>query len=47
MKSSTQTNPISHLGDHAAEIIRDISESRELLLIIQDNEAKLVIMDIA
>lgn len=46
MKFSTQIKPISYLRDHAAEIIRDISESREPLLITQDGEAKLVVMDV-
>lgn len=46
MKFSTQIKPISCLSDHAAEIVRDISESREPLLITQDGEAKLVVMDI-
>lgn len=46
MKLSTQIKPISYLRDHAAEIIRDISESREPLLITQDGEAKLVVMDV-
>lgn len=46
MKFSTQIKPMSYLNDHAAEIIKDISESRQPLLITQDGEAKLVIMDI-
>lgn len=46
VKFSTQIKPMSYLSDHAAEIIRDISESREPLLITQDGEAKLVVMDI-
>ena len=46
MKFSTQIKPISYLRDHAAEIIRDISESREPLLITQDGEAKLVVKDV-
>ena len=46
MKFSTQIKPISYLRDHAAEIIRDISESREPLLITQDGEAKLVVIDV-
>lgn len=46
MKLSTRIKPISYLRDHAAEIIRDISESREPLLITQDGEAKLVVMDV-
>lgn len=46
MKYSTQVKPISYLKSHAAEIIRDISESREPMLITQNGEAKLVVMDV-
>ncbi|MBN8767573.1 MAG: type II toxin-antitoxin system Phd/YefM family antitoxin [Thiobacillus sp.] len=46
MKLSTQVKPISYLKSHAAEIIRDISESREPMLITQNGEAKLVVMDV-
>ncbi|MEO7623855.1 MAG: type II toxin-antitoxin system Phd/YefM family antitoxin [Gallionella sp.] len=46
MKFSTQIKPVSYLKSHTAEIIRNISESREPLLITQNGEAKLVVMDI-
>ena len=46
MKFSTQVKPISYLKSHAAEIIREISESREPMLITQNGEAKLVVMDV-
>ncbi len=46
MKLSTQVKPISYLKSHAAEIVRDISESREPMLITQNGEAKLVVMDV-
>jgi prevent-host-death family protein len=46
MKFSTQVKPISYLKSHAAEIIKDISESREPMLITQNGEAKLVVMDV-
>lgn len=46
MKFSSQIKPISYLKSHAAEIIRDISESREPMLITQNGEAKLVVMDV-
>ena len=46
MKSSTQVKPISALKSHAAEIIKEISESREPMLITQNGEAKPVIMDV-
>lgn len=46
MKFSTQVKPISYLKSHAAEIIKDISQSREPMLITQNGEAKLVVMDV-
>lgn len=46
MKFSTQVKPISYLKSHAAEIIKDITESREPMLITQNGEAKLVVMDV-
>lgn len=46
MKYSSHIKPISYLKSHAAEIVKDISESREPLLITQNGEAKLVVMDI-
>ena len=46
MKFSTQVKPISYLKSHAAEIVRDISNSREPMLITQNGEAKLVVMDV-
>lgn len=46
MKHSKQVKPISYLKSHAAEIVKDISESREPMLITQNGEAKLVGMDV-
>ncbi|MDP2902819.1 MAG: type II toxin-antitoxin system Phd/YefM family antitoxin [Methylovulum sp.] len=46
MKYSTQIKPISYLKSHTAEIVRELSESREPLLITQNGEAKLVVMDV-
>ncbi|WP_144639361.1 type II toxin-antitoxin system Phd/YefM family antitoxin [Bordetella genomosp. 13] len=46
MKYSTQVKPISYLKSHAAEIVKDLSESREPMLITQNGEAKLVVMDV-
>jgi len=46
MKLSTQIKPISYLKSHAAEIVKDISESQEPMLITQNGEAKLVVMDV-
>ncbi|OZI70972.1 type II toxin-antitoxin system Phd/YefM family antitoxin [Bordetella genomosp. 12] len=46
MKYSTQVQSISYLKSHAAEIVKEISESREPMLITQNGEAKLVVMDV-
>lgn len=46
MKLSSHIKPISYLKSHAAEIVRELSESREPLLITQNGEAKLVVMDV-
>lgn len=46
MKYSTQVKPISYLKSHTAQIVKDISESREPMLITQNGEAKLVVMDV-
>lgn len=46
MKFSTQVRPISYLKSHAAEIVKDISESREAMLITQNGEARMVVMDV-
>jgi len=46
MKYSSQIKPISYLKSHTAEIVRELSESREPLLITQNGEAKLVVIDV-
>jgi prevent-host-death family protein len=46
MKYSTQVKPISYLKSHTAEIVRELTESREPLLITQNGEARLVVMDV-
>lgn len=46
MKFSTQVKPISYLKNHAAEIVKDIQESRQPMLITQNGEAKLMVMDV-
>lgn len=46
MKFSSRIKPISYLKSHTAEIVRELSESREPLLITQNGEAKLVVMDV-
>ncbi len=46
VKLSTQVKPISYLKSHAAEIVKNLSESREPMLITQNGEARLVVMDV-
>jgi PHD/YefM family antitoxin component YafN of YafNO toxin-antitoxin module len=46
MKFSSQVRPISYLKSHAAEIAKELSESREPMLITQNGEARLVVMDV-
>ena len=46
MKLSTQIKSISYLKAHAAEIVRNMSEQREVLVITQNGEAKVVLQDI-
>jgi prevent-host-death family protein len=46
MKLSSQIKPISYLKSHTAEIVKNITESREPLIITQNGEAKLVVMDV-
>ncbi|WP_321930669.1 type II toxin-antitoxin system Phd/YefM family antitoxin [Paraburkholderia guartelaensis] len=44
MKPS-QVKPISYLKSHAAEIVREITESGEPMLITQNGEARVVVQD--
>lgn len=46
MKYSTHIKPISYLKSHAAEIVTNLTETREPLLITQNGEAKLVVQDV-
>lgn len=46
MKYSSQIKPISYLKSHTADIVKDLTASREPMLITQNGEAKLVVMGI-
>lgn len=46
MKLSTNVKPISYLKSHAAEIVKEITESREPLLITQNGVSSLVVQDV-
>jgi prevent-host-death family protein len=47
MKFSTRVKPISYLKANAAEVIRDLAETRSPLVITQNGEAKAVLQDLA
>lgn len=46
MRLSTNVKPISYLKSHAAEIIKEITETREPLLITQNGVSSLVVQDV-
>lgn len=45
MGFAANIKPISYLKSNLAEVVKDLSESREPLLITQNGEPKLVVMD--
>ena len=47
MHFSTQVKPISYLKANAAQVLADLSATREPLLITQNGEAKAVLQDVA
>jgi prevent-host-death family protein len=47
MRYSTQVKSISHLKAEAAQVLRDLEDSREPLVITQHGEAKAVLQDVA
>jgi len=46
MKLHTHIKPISYLKSHAAQIVTELTQSREPLIITQNGEATLVVMDV-
>ncbi len=46
MKLSTHIKPISYLKSHTAQIVKDLTESREPMVITQNGEATLVVIDV-
>jgi PHD/YefM family antitoxin component YafN of YafNO toxin-antitoxin module len=46
MNLSSQVKPISYLKSHAAQIVKDLSASREPMIITQNGAATLVVMDV-
>ena len=47
MKYSSRIKPISYVKANAAELIRELAETREPLVITQNCEAKAVLQDVA
>jgi len=46
MRYSEAIKPISYVKAHAAEVIRDIVESKNAMIITQNGEAKVVMQDV-
>ena len=46
MKLSTQIKPISYLKSHTAQIVKDLTDSRQPMVITQNGEATLVVIDV-
>jgi prevent-host-death family protein len=46
MKLSTHIKPISYLKSHTAQIVKELTVSREPMVITQNGEATLVVIDI-
>ena len=46
MKYSEAIKPISYLKAHASELIREVSESRQTMIITHNGEARVVVQDI-
>lgn len=47
MHYSTQIKPISYVKANAAQVLRELTESRDVLVITQNGEATAVMQDIA
>jgi prevent-host-death family protein len=46
MKLATHIKPISYLKSHTAQIVKELTESREPMVITQNGEATLVVIDV-
>ena len=46
MNLSTQIKPISYLKSHTAQIVKELTDSRQPMVITQNGEATLVVMDV-
>ncbi|RSZ47197.1 MULTISPECIES: type II toxin-antitoxin system Phd/YefM family antitoxin [unclassified Variovorax] len=46
MNFSTHFKPISYFKNHAADIVKTLSDTRAPLFITQNGEARLVVMDV-
>ena len=46
MKLSTAVKPISYLKAHASEVIRNVTNTRQTLVVTHNGEAKVVVQDV-
>jgi prevent-host-death family protein len=46
MKLSAQIKPISYLKSHTAQIVKELTDSRQPMVITQNGEATLVVIDV-
>ena len=46
MNLKETVKPITHLKNHAAEVVRDVSEEGSLMVVTQNGEAKVVVMGV-
>ena len=46
MQRQSHIKPISYLKSHAAQIVKELTESREPMVITQNGEASLVVLDV-
>lgn len=46
MTSKTAVRPVTYMKNHAAELIREVNETRGSVVVTQNGEAKAVLMDV-
>jgi prevent-host-death family protein len=46
MRLKQDVKPITYMKNHAADLVRSVSESNRTVLITQNGEAKVVVMDV-
>jgi prevent-host-death family protein len=46
MRAKTAVRPITYMKNHAADLIREVNETRSSVVVTQNGEARAVLMDI-